>query len=147
VLNTNPDTSGNPFQRAPVTQYRISFNGKPVPLPGAGKSRAPWWEVRVLTGAPRPALLLMETGAYLLTETDGRPHLEELAPRLSSHTEWQWLDSEAGQPGPKNIVGLAHRPGQPLELSGGRPHRQARRALIRSSSAKDRPRTGYRRRS
>jgi hypothetical protein len=115
-----PNTSGNPFQRAPVTQYRISFNGKPVPLPGAGKSRAPWWEVRVLTGAPQPALLVMETGAYLLTEADGRPHLEELAPRLSSHTEWQWLDAEAGQPGPKNIVGLEHRPDQPLELSGGR---------------------------
>lgn len=116
-----PNTSGNPFKRTPVTTYRVRHNGKPVAVPGTGTDRgAPWWEVRVLTGAPQPTLLLMETGAYLLTEADGRPHLEELAPRLSSHTEWQWLDAEAGQPGPKNIVGLAHRPGEPLELSGGR---------------------------
>lgn len=116
-----PNTSGNPFKRTPVTTYRVLHKGQAVELPGVRPDRgAPWWDVRVLSDAPQPALLLMETGAFLLTETNGQPLVLELAPRLSARTQWQWLDAPQGQPGPLAIVGLAHREGQPRELSGGR---------------------------
>jgi hypothetical protein len=116
-----PNTSGNPFKRVAVTGYRVLHKGKPVPLPGTAPDRAaPWWEARVLSAAPQPALLLMESGAVLLTEVDGQPRLQELAPRGSPRTEWQWLDAQQGQPGPPEIVGPADRQGQPRELSGGR---------------------------
>ncbi len=103
-------------------------NHLPRPAQGPGRraagrpsrSRGAVVDVRVLSDAPQPALLLMETGAFLLTETNGQPLVLELAPRLSARTQWQWLDAPQGQPGPLAIVGLAHREGQPRELSGGR---------------------------
>lgn len=116
-----PNTSGNPFKRKPVTTYRVLHQGKPVRPPGAAADeRAPWWDVRVLRDAPRPALLLMQTGALLLTEADGQPRWQELASPGSSRTEWQWLDARQGQPGPVNVVALAHRPDEPRDLAGGR---------------------------
>ncbi len=116
-----PNTSANPFKRTQVSTYRVLYKGQAVELPGTRPDRGgPWWEVRVLADAPQPALLLLETGAFLLTETDGQPQLIELAPRLSARTQWQWLDAAQGQPGPIAIVGLANREGQPHELSGGR---------------------------
>jgi hypothetical protein len=116
-----PNTSGNPFKRAPVTTYRVLHNGEPVVPPGTTSYRgAPWWEARVLSGASRPALLLMESGAYLLTEARGRPVLQEVAGREGTRMEWQWLDARHGQPGPVTLVALEHRPGPPRTLSGGR---------------------------
>lgn len=116
-----PNTSGNPFKRTSVTTYRVLHKGKPVVPPGTTVDRgAPWWEARVLSGAPQPALLLMEAGAVLLTEAGGQPRLQEVAPRGSPRRQWQWLDAQQGQPGPLTIVSLAHRPGQPRVLSGGR---------------------------
>lgn len=117
-----PNTSGNPFKRAKVTWFRVLHRGKPVPLPGTEPDRgAPWTDVRVLDEAPQPALLLMGTGAFLLTEADGHPRLLELAQRGgSSRTQWQWLDAPQGQPGPVQVVALTHREGQPRGLTGGR---------------------------
>lgn len=116
-----PNTSGNFFKRVPVTTYRVLHKGKPVAIPGTAPDRgAPWWEARVLTGAPQPALLLMESTAVLLTEADGQARVQVLAPSGSPRTQWQWLDAEQGQPGPVNVVAIAHRPGHPRELAGGR---------------------------
>jgi hypothetical protein len=116
-----PNTSGNPFKRAPVTTYRVLHKGKPIVPPGTTPDRgAPWWEARALSGAPQPAVLLMESGAFLLTEAGGQPRVQELAARGAARTQWQWLDVQRGQPGPVTIVSLAHRPGQPRVLSGGR---------------------------
>lgn len=115
-----PNTSGNPFKRAPVTTYRVLHKGTPVVPPGTEPDRgAPWWEARVLNGAAQPAVLLMESGAYLLTEANGRPRLQELAQRSAPRPQWQWLDAQQGQPGPVTVVSIAHRPGQPRGLAGG----------------------------
>lgn len=115
-----PNTSGNPFKRRPSTTYRVLHRGKPVVPPGTEPDRgAPWWEVRALDGAPQPAVLLMESGAYLLTEDNGEPRLQELAARGASRRQWQWLDSQQGQPGPVTIVSMAHRPGPPRAFAGG----------------------------
>ncbi len=118
-----PNTSGNPFTRVKVTWFRVLHRGKPVSLPGTEPERgeAPWTDVRVLADAPQPALLLMGTGAFLLTDAGGQPRLQELAPRGgSARTELQWLDAAQGQPGPVQVVALTHRQGQPRELTGGR---------------------------
>jgi hypothetical protein len=115
-----PNTSGNPFKRRPGTTYRVLHRGKPVVPPGTEPDRgAPWWEVRALDGASQPAALLMESGAYLLTEENGKPRLQELAARGASRRQWQWLDSQQGQPGPVTIVSMAHRPGPPRAFAGG----------------------------
>ena len=116
-----PNTSSNPFKRTSVTTYRVLHKGVPVVPPGTAPDRgAPWWEARVLSDAAQPALLLMQSGAVLLTEADGQPRLQELAARNSPRTQWQWLDAQQGQPGLLTIVGLAHRPGEPRALTGGR---------------------------
>lgn len=115
-----PNTSGNPFKRVPVTTYRVLHQGQPVVPPGTTPDRgAPWWEARVLTDAPQPALLLMESGAYLLTSVNGAPQLQELAPGDGSSMQWQWLDAHQGQPGPVTFVSLTHRPGPPRGFAGG----------------------------
>ena len=114
-----PNTSGNPFKRAPVTTYRVLHKGTPIVPPGTAPDRgAPWWEARVLKGAAQPAVLLMESGAYLLTEANGQPRLQELAQRSAPRPQWQWLDAQQGQPGPVNLVAIAHRPGPPPALAG-----------------------------
>ena len=116
-----PNTSGNPFRRTSVTTYRVLHKGLPVVPAGATPDQgAPWWDARVLGDAPQPALLLMQGGAVLLTEVGGRPHVQELAALGSARTSWQWLDVQQGQPGPPTVVALAHRPGPPQALSGGR---------------------------
>lgn len=116
-----PNTSGNPFKRTTITTFRVLHAGKPVVPPGTTPDRGgPWTEARVLSDAPRPALLLMESGAFLLTERNGKPHLQELAPREAPRTEWQWLDVAKGQPGPVTILALANRANQPRTLAGGR---------------------------
>ena len=116
-----PNTSGNPFRRTTVTGFRVLHKGTPVVPPGTTADRgAPWWEARVLEGAPQPALLLMEMGAVLLTEVNGEPRLQELAPRSGSKQEWQWLDEMQGQPGRVHVIGIAQRKGEPRALSGGR---------------------------
>lgn len=48
-----PNTSGNPFRRTPVTTCRVLHQGV-------------------------PALLLMHSGAVLLTELGGQPHCRAL---------------------------------------------------------------------
>jgi len=116
-----PNISGNPFERTSVTNFRVLHKGKPIVPPGTQAERVPPWDdVRQISGAPQPALLLMEVGAYLLIEKDGQPYLQELAPRELTATGWQWLDSLNGQPGSMQVVGLAHRPDHVLELTGGR---------------------------
>ncbi len=117
-----PNTSSNPFERRPITLFRVFHNGKQVVPSGTEPSRrgGPWWDVRAIAGAPKPALLLMEIGAMLLTEVDGQAHLEELAPRDGSNTQWQWLDSHNGQPSAWEVVGMGHRPAHALQLAGGR---------------------------
>lgn len=105
-----PNRSGNPFQRVKVTWFRVLHRGKQVPPPGTEPDRgaAAWTDARVLADAPQPALLLMGSGAFLLTDADGQPRLHELAPRNSSRTTWQWLDASQGQPGPVQVVALTH---------------------------------------
>lgn len=116
-----PNTTGNPFKRVTVTGFRVLHKGKPVVPPGtASDDGAPWWDARVLEGAPQPALLLMELGAVLLTEIDGEPRLQRLASRSGSSPQWQWLDESNGQPGPVRVVGVARRTGELRALSGGR---------------------------
>jgi hypothetical protein len=116
-----PNTSSNPFERRPITEFRVFHQGKQVVPPGTEPDRgAPWWDVRLLVGAPRPALLLMEMGAVLVTDEGGQLRLQELAPRDGNHCRWQWLDGNQGQPGAVELVGIGHRPDQALELTGGR---------------------------
>jgi len=62
----------------------------------------------------------METGAFLLTEADGRAQVLDLAHRLGARTQWQWLVLPQREPGPLTITALPHREGRPRELSGGR---------------------------
>lgn len=116
-----PNTSANPFDRTLVTTYRVLHKGVPVVPPGGPRDDgAPWWDACVLSGAPRPALLLMQHGAVLLSEADGQPRAQELAAPGAARTGWQWLDATQGQPGPVTVVALAPRPAAPCELSGGR---------------------------
>lgn len=117
-----PNTSGNPFKRQTITEFRVLHAGRPLrvaELPGDRQQQV-FTEARVLTDAPRPALLLVSAGVVLLTEQDGQPRVQLIAPPHPESAQWQWLDSRGGQPGPVEPVGVMDRAGQARALAGGR---------------------------
>jgi len=109
-----PNTSGNPFKRAPVTTYRVLHKGTPVVPPGTEPDRgAPWWEARVLNGAAQPAVLLMGIRGLPPDGSQRTAAPAGTGPTQCPRPQWQWLDAQQGQPGPVTVVSIAHRPGQP----------------------------------
>lgn len=116
-----PNTSSNPFKKIKVTRYRVSYKGKPfTPLHKSKDPDGSWWQAYLLADAPQPAVLAMELNTLLLTEQDGELKIDELQSRDASQNQWQWLDSEQGQPGPLHQVAISQREQAGLSLSGGR---------------------------
>lgn len=110
-----------------VTYYtlQLAHQGRPVEFPNAGSGRLQTtrdarqgW---LLTAAPRPAALLATDRWLLVTEQDGRPLVQEIAP---GGRRWRWLATE-GEP-PLDAAAEAGGHGgtrterQPLALAGGR---------------------------
>lgn len=94
-----PNTSGNPFKTQRVSSFEVWLHGKRVELPGHG----PWfWNVLRLEGTPLPALLVEAGPIHLLTVAEGRLTVKRLGGDLPT---LQWLDSNAGQPGPEQQFG------------------------------------------
>lgn len=116
---TFPNQGGSPFATQAVSEFRVTWRGKPVVSPG-GNDR--FWHVLRLEGAPQPALLLVTTGFVLATEEAGQLKLQALKTASNALAEAQWLDSEGGQPGPVQFFGISAV--QDLEagtrLAGGR---------------------------
>ncbi len=83
--------------------YSIWFEGKPVEFPSALQTNTglPFlWRVYALPNAPAPMLLAGSQSLYLVYIKDGQPMLEPILEQSSDFASVQFLDSEAGQPGP-----------------------------------------------
>jgi len=125
-----PNTSGNPFSRVTVSEYRLRLAGRTVAV-GEGEARTDrFWEARVLSGAPRPAVLVATTGAWLVTESGGKAEVTTLTPPSTDSVRWQWLDADGGQPGEEQAVGLRDSAAEPRTLAGGNLLLVSRRGVL-----------------
>ncbi len=116
-----PNISANPFERMEVTGFVVRHNGRKVAIPvGRGEKLDRFWEAKVLTAAPRPALLVGQTGITLLSDRGGQLEIRELVPPGSDSARMQWLDSEGGQPGQEQLVTIRDMRDESRRLEGGR---------------------------
>ena len=114
-----PNTSSNPFERAEVTEFRLYHRGKVVAATVRGGTISNFWQALFLEDAPRPAVLLVGTGLWLVTEDNGVAKVEELKEQDTSGARIQWLDGADGQPTPAVDVGIRDARGEPRSLKGG----------------------------
>lgn len=113
-----PNNGGSPFATQEVTSFSLRWQGRTVKVPGLGHD---FWQVLRLSGAPRPAVLLIERDFTLVTEQEGQLQVQPLTSESASLAEAQWLDSEAGQPGEAHAWGISKvDPGTQTLLQGGR---------------------------
>ena len=83
--------------------YSIWFEGKPVEFPSALQTNtglAFLWRVYALPDAPISTLLAGSQSLYLIYIKDGQPIVEPVLEQSREFASVQFLDSEAGQPGP-----------------------------------------------
>lgn len=83
--------------------YSIWFEGKPVEFPAALQTNTglPFlWRVYALPDATSPTLLAGSQSLYLIYIKDGQPIVEPVLEQSREFASVQFLDSEAGQPGP-----------------------------------------------
>jgi hypothetical protein len=115
-----PNISGNLFSRKTVTDYRVLYRGKPVAVgdPSARVDR--FWDARALTGAPRPAVLVATTGAWLISEVEDAVEVTTLVSPSSDILRWQWLDAAEGQPGPEQSVTIRDSSSESRAIDDGR---------------------------
>lgn len=134
-----PNISGNPFQTMEVTSFTVRHRGREVVVQHGARSIARFWTVLRLADAPRPALLVATTDVHLLADDDGRLVVQALDPQPSTNTvDLQWLDSDAGQPGPVLGFGIRRTEGAETLLQGGR-YLRARQAVLDVTTLSLRP--------
>ncbi len=83
--------------------YSIWFEGKPVVFPSALQTNtglAFLWRVYALPDAPTPTLLAGSQSLYLIYIKDGQAIVEPVLEQSREFASVQFLDSDAGQPGP-----------------------------------------------
>ena len=83
--------------------YSIWFEGKLVPFPSALQTNTglPFlWRVYALPDSPGPTLLAGSQSLYLIYIKDGQAIVEPVLEQSREFASVQFLDSEAGQPGP-----------------------------------------------
>ncbi|MBK7004192.1 MAG: hypothetical protein IPH37_02855 [Burkholderiales bacterium] len=114
-----PNTSGNPFERTEVTEFRLLHRGKPIAVTVSGGTIDRFWEARFLEDAPRPAVLLAGTGLWLVTEENGAAKVDELKEQDTSGALMQWLDGADGQPAKPVHVGIRDARGESRSYKGG----------------------------
>ena len=134
-----PNTSGNPFARVPVTLFRVLFEGRPVVVDLGGLDVEEFPAAWILDGAPRPAVLAVAAGAYLVSERDGRVETTVLVAPDGDLPRLQWLDARDGRPAEPIEVAIRDARGEPLRLAGGRWLLLARRVLLDVATLESRP--------
>lgn len=114
-----PNIAGNPFETREVTEFSVRFQGRGISAP-SGDAR--FWRVLRLEGAPVPTLLLVTTSVEMLSERSGQLERRMLKPLDTAPAELQWLDANAGQPGPALSFGIERLddPADSTRLAGGR---------------------------
>ena len=115
-----PNTTMNPFRKTTISMFRVRHRGKPVTVVDGQNIIGEFSDIRILEGAPQPALLVAHAGVYLLRDEQGQVKIDILAPAGNDPVQWQWLDSNDGQPGPETGPRLRDATGESLTERGGR---------------------------
>jgi len=103
-----------------VTGFSVYHQGRPIVVQHGERELARFWRASILADAPRPALLVSTQDFHLITEEGGKPVVRSVGELSTNMAEYQWLDSEGGQPGePAGFYDQKVRMDE-LPLSGGR---------------------------
>ncbi len=115
-----PNTSGDPFATIEVTSFTIRHHGEPVTITHGATVLTSFWRVVRLPDAPQPTLLASTTDFHLVTEQDGTLVVRSFGEPSTNMADYQWLDSENGQPGEPRSFGIEKVDRAGMELRGGR---------------------------
>lgn len=109
--------------RSAYSSYRLFYREEPVPFPGGLEVNTGYsglWKAFILEDAPQPSVIAGSQSMYLITEADGAVSVRPLNEQNSSFASLQWLDAEAGQPGPKQEIYVSDDTSSTFSLTGGR---------------------------
>lgn len=115
-----PNNGGDPFATIEVTSFAIRHHEAPVTITHGRNVLSTFWRVVRLVDAPRPALLASTTDFHLLVDEDGRLVTRSFGEPSTDMADYQWLDSENGQPGEPQSFGIEKVDRAGMELGGGR---------------------------
>ncbi len=115
-----PNNGGNPFETIEVTSFRVRHAGQPVTVTHGASTITSFWRVVRLPDAPQPTLLASTTDFHLITDDQGTLVTRSFGDPSTDMAEYQWLDSEGGQPGMPAMFGIEQVRQQGMELRGGR---------------------------
>ena len=108
--------------KSAYSRYKILYGDQPVTFPAAlqvNTGYASVWKAFTLTDAPQPAIIAGSQSMYLITEEAGAASIRPINEQNSSFASIQWLDSENGQPGPKQEIYISEDTSANLALTGG----------------------------
>jgi hypothetical protein len=115
-----PNNSGNPFATVEVTGFTVKHDGKPVAITHGTNTLTSFWRVVRLPDAPQPTLLASTTDFHLITDDHGKLVTRSFGEPSTNMADYQWLDSEHGQPGEPRSFGIEKVGPEGMELRGGR---------------------------
>lgn len=103
-----------------VTGFSVYHRDTPIVVRHGERELARFWRASILVDAPRPALLVSTQDFHLITEEGGTPLVQSLGEPSTDMAEYQWLDSDGGQPGESAGFYDQKVRMDELPLSGGR---------------------------
>ena len=115
-----PNNGGNPFATIEVTSFAIRHHREPVAITHGAQTLTSFWRVVRLVDAPWPALLASTTDFHLVVDRDGTLVTRSFGEPSTNMADYQWLDSESGQPGEPKSFGIEKVEREGMELGGGR---------------------------
>lgn len=109
-----------PQEAMEVTGFSVYHRDRPIVVRHGERELARFWRASILADAPRPALLVSTQDFHLITEEGGTPVVRSVGEPSTNLAEYQWLDSDDGQPGePAGFYDQKVRMDE-LPLHGGR---------------------------
>ena len=103
-----------------TSYFNINYQGKRVLVTNSEGKKAPIWQARFLTDAPKTAILASSNSVYLITDDNGQARVSLVSEKAGELSTYQWLDSNDGQPGRTQISLSMDNSGSSRFLSGGR---------------------------
>lgn len=121
----NSNANGKLIGTHTTSYFKVSYQGKAVVLTTPEGKKAPIWEARFLSEAPRTAMLATGNSIYLITDDNGsagagQARVTTLTDAGGKLSKYQWLDSDHGQPGIAQTRTPMDNSGSSRFLSGGR---------------------------
>ena len=103
------------------TKYQLRYKDQLVTFPSSldeNTGVSGIWKAYYLKDAPKPTFIIASNQVFLVTEENGEAKVSHVPKNHSNYSTLQWLDSENGQPGPKEEI-LIREDTTDCSLEGG----------------------------